>query len=220
MPEDLLIVVPVFNAEMHLQEFCDELQSYAQADILFIDDGSTDDTQNVLQQIGINYLAHNENLGKGRALRTGMNYAAKFNYRYILTLDGDLQHPPEQIPKFIQESSKDVIVIGHRSDYSNMPLHRRFSNLITSLLISIRTGRHIMDSQCGFRLYPMDSIQKIDFIEDGFQFESEILIKAILRGYGVSHVEIPTIYGTEKSSMRNIRDTVKFVAMYFRSFFW
>jgi len=127
MPEDLLIVVPVFNAEMHLQEFCDELQSYAQGDILFIDDGSTDDTQNVLKQIGINYLAHDENLGKGRALRTGMNYAAKFNYRYILTLDGDLQHPPEQIPKFIQESSKDVIVIGHRSDYSNMPLHRRFS---------------------------------------------------------------------------------------------
>ena len=82
MPEDLLIVVPVFNAEMHLQEFCDELQSYAQADILFIDDGSTDDTQNVLKQIGINYLAHDQNLGKGRALRTGMNYAAKFNYRY------------------------------------------------------------------------------------------------------------------------------------------
>jgi len=66
----------------------------------------------------------------------------------------------------------------------------------------------------------MDSIQKIDFIEDGFQFESEILIKAILSGHGVSHVEIPTIYGTEKSSMRNIRDTAKFVAMYFRSFFW
>jgi glycosyltransferase involved in cell wall biosynthesis len=220
MPDDILIIVPLFNAEMHLHEFCSELQLHAQADILFIDDGSKDDTQIILKQLGYAYLSHHHNFGKGRALKTGMRYAVENNYKYVLTLDGDMQHPPKFIQHFLQKSAEDEIVIGYRSDYSIMPLHRRFSNIVTSLLISIRTGKHVMDSQCGFRLYPMNSCRCHDFIEDGFQFESEILIKSLIRGYGVSHVEIPTIYGTEKSSMRNIRDTLKFITMYFRSFFW
>ena len=57
MPDDILIIVPLFNAEMHLHEFCSELQFHAQADILFIDDGSKDDTQIILKQLGYAYLS-------------------------------------------------------------------------------------------------------------------------------------------------------------------
>lgn len=220
MSDELLIVVPVFNAGRHLHDFCRELRAHTLANILFINDGSTDDTHTVLKQLGLFSLSHPNNMGKGRALKTGMRYAVENNYRYILTLDGDMQHPPKYIPEFQAKVEEDKIVIGNRSDYTNMPLHRRFSNTVTSLLISIRTGTHIRDSQCGFRLYPAQLCQDLDFSEDGFQFESEIIIKAFMSGYGVEHVSIPTIYRSEKSSMRNIRDTLKFVAMYLRSFFW
>lgn len=220
MSDNLLVVIPVYNAGRSLRYLCSELHTFIPADIIFIDDGSSDNSQNILEEFGFHYISHPRNLGKGRALRTGMQYARKKNYDFVLTLDSDLQHPPEYIPKFLRLINKDRIIIGQRSNYSNMPLHRRFSNSATSILISIRCGILVRDSQCGFRLYPIKLCSNHQFKEDGFQFESEILIKGLLMGYQVQHISIPTVYGREKSSMRNIRDTIKFAAMYLRSFFW
>ena len=97
---------------------------------------------------------------------------------------------------------------------------RRFSNKLTSLLLSIRSNIPLRDSQCGFRLIPVQLFTEIKLFQNGFQFESEILIKAAISGYRVNHVEIPTLYGPEKSAMRNFGDTIKFVAMYCHSFLW
>lgn len=151
---------------------------------------------------------------------TGLDYAYSNGYDYVITMDADLQHPPEVVRHFLHEMHPQTVVLGWRNDYPRMPLLRQLSNRITSLLLSLRTGVKINDSQCGLRAFPARIISELTFTHGGFQFESEFLIKSIIAGYRVRHVKIPTVYADEKSAMRNIRDSVKFIAMYFRSFLW
>ena len=218
--ESCLIVVPVFNGEEVIPQFLERLSDQFKENLLFVNDGSTDSTDSVLQSKDVKYISHERNEGKGRAIRTGVGYAVQKGFDYVLTIDTDLQHPPECIKDFLLTVSENTVSIGMRTDYSKMPMKRRFSNFSTSLLLTIRTGKLIKDSQCGFRLFPVKIFDRLNFVEDGFQFESEFLIKAGLLGYDINHISIPTIYGGENSAMRNISDTLKFIAMYFKSFFW
>ena len=97
-----------------------------------------------------------------------------------------------------------------------MPLHRRISNKLTSWFVSLFLNNIVYDSQCGFRRYKVSSFGHVDCIENGFQNESEVLIKRLIKG-SLSHVEIPTIYSNEKSSINNFVDTIKFIMLSFRN---
>jgi|TARA_B100001105_G_scaffold55887_1_gene42525 glycosyltransferase involved in cell wall biosynthesis len=188
--------------------------------LLVIDDGSLDATAQILNDNGIPHLSHETNLGKGAAIKSGAKWAIENNFHWILTLDADQQHPPSSIPVFMERMKEGVILIGQRTDLKSMPLLRVFSNTFTSLLLSIRTNHLLRDSQCGFRLIPLSLLKEVTFKQNGFQFESELLIKASYADYTIKHINIPTVYGSEKSAMRNIYDTIKFAAMYFNSFIW
>ena len=188
--------------------------------LLVIDDGSLDATAQILNDNGIPHLSHETNLGKGAAIKSGAKWAIENNFHWILTLDADQQHPPSSIPVFMERVKEGVILIGQRTDLKSMPLLRVFSNTFTSLLLSIRTNHLLRDSQCGFRLIPLSLLKEVTFKQNGFQFESELLIKASYADYTIKHINIPTVYGSEKSAMRNIYDTIKFAAMYFNSFIW
>ena len=216
----LLVVVPVFNGEQSILQLHAALTRIDIQHLLVIDDGSLDATAQILNDNGIPHLSHETNLGKGAAIRSGAKWAIENNFHWILTLDADQQHPPSSIPVFIERMKAKVILIGQRSDLKSMPLLRILSNKFTSLLLSIRTNSSLRDSQCGFRLIPLSLFKKIEFQQNGFQFESELLIKASMSGYSIEHVKIPTVYGLEKSAMRNIRDTLKFAAMYFKCYLW
>jgi len=219
---DILILIPNFNGENNLLKIYNDIknQKINNVDLLFVDDGSNDNSLNILKENKINYINHEFNLGKGEALKSGIHYAFKNNYKWIITIDSDLQHSPKKIKDFIRLKSKKKIILGWRKNKDKMPFERILSNIITSKMISIRSNTIIKDSQCGFRMFPVEV--KSDFIcnEKGFQYESEFLIKAVKNGYQIDHVIIPTIYNNEKSSMRNIPDTIKFISMYLRSFFW
>ena len=210
----------MFNGEQSILQLHAALTRIDIQHLLVIDDGSLDATAQILNDNGIPHLSHETNLGKGAAIRSGAKWAIENNFHWILTLDADQQHPPSSIPVFIERMKAKVILIGQRSDLKSMPLLRILSNKFTSLLLSIRTNSSLRDSQCGFRLIPLSLFEKIEFQQNGFQFESELLIKASMSGYSIEHVKIPTVYGLEKSAMRNIRDTLKFAAMYFKCYLW
>ena len=210
----------MFNGEQSILQLRAALTRIDIQHLLVIDDGSLDATAQILNDNGIPHLSHETNLGKGAAIKSGAKWAIENNFHWILTLDADQQHPPSSIPVFIERMKAKVILIGQRSDLKSMPLLRILSNKFTSLLLSIRTNSSLRDSQCGFRLIPLSLFEKIEFQQNGFQFESELLIKASMSGYSIEHVKIPTVYGLEKSAMRNIRDTLKFAAMYFKCYLW
>ena len=213
-------MVPVFNGERSIFKLHTALNETNIQQLLFIDDGSFDATAQILNDNGIPHISHGTNLGKGAAIRSGAKWAIENNFHWILTLDADQQHPPSAIPEFMEKKREGVILTGHRTDLKSMPLLRVFSNTFTSLLLSIRTNHLLRDSQCGFRLIPLSLLKEVTFKQNGFQFESELLIKASYADYTIKHINIPTVYGSEKSAMRNIYDTIKFAAMYFNSFIW
>ncbi|MFN3134791.1 MAG: glycosyltransferase family 2 protein [Candidatus Kryptonium sp.] len=214
-------VIPAYNAERTIKVLVERVKKFIPSeDIVVVDDGSTDMTSAIAFDCGVNVLKHGKNYGKGRALRTGFEFAMSNNYDAVLTLDADLQHDPDEIPKFWGKFNEGFdIVIGNRmKNLKSMPVERIFSNKITSFLISLRTGRKIPDSQCGFRLIKRSVIEKISVKSDGFSFESEFLIKALLAGFKVGFVEVKTIYNGERSHIRHFSDTFKFIAVYTRSF--
>jgi glycosyltransferase involved in cell wall biosynthesis len=189
--------------------------------LLVVDDGSTPAVhldKKFPEPVLI--LRSENNSGKGQALKTGFNYFTQtIPARYILTIDADLQHPPEKIPDFLSQIKQNArqIVIGYRGRrLSRMPFHRILSNYLTSLIISSLTGCLIKDSQCGFRLFDSAILSGLQLEENRFHLESELLIKATWRKIRIGFVPIPTIYQHEKSSINNLRDTLNFISLIFK----
>ena len=133
-------------------------------------------------------------------------------------MDADNQHCPKEIYLFNQIDKNIDIVLGRRSFNRNMPIHRIVSNYITSLLVSILCRKRIYDSQSGFRRYKILSFVNNNYLENGFQFETEVLLYKSLN-YKIQHVNISTIYQNEISSINNIKDTLKFIKLILRFLF-
>ena len=135
------------------------------------------------------------------------------NFSHIITIDADLQHSPEKIDAFINFDENCDLVCGERVVDKSMPIHRRLSNKLSSWIISMLCGQTVSDSQCGYRRYSVDAVINTECIENGFQFESEILIKLLKKNKQLGSIQIPTVYGNEVSSIHNVRDTFKFIKL-------
>ncbi len=217
---NVLIVVPAFNSNHLIEKLLIELRENSDFPILIIDDGSLIPIKVDSSIQSINLIRHDQNKGKGAALISGINWAMNHEFSHIISMDSDFQHPPNLIQEFSNIDPEIDLVCGARHFSGSMPYHRRCSNYITSQLISIRAGKKVLDSQCGFRRYKIDSVLKYNYTENGFQFESEILIKLLSNGAKIDHVTIPAIYNNEESSINNFSDTFKFIQLYLSSFFW
>ena len=207
-----LAVIPCFNDESHLTDLIPKVQTYLD-DVLLIDDGSY---KKISSKLNCHLIRNSSNMGKGYSIKKSFHFAIQNGFTHIITLDADGQHPPEKIPNFLDIDPSIDIVLGRRNFSGSMPVHRRISNKLTSWFVSLFLNNKVYDSQCGFRRYKVSSFGRVDCIENGFQYESEVLIKGLLKG-SLSHVEIPTIYSNEKSSINNFVDTIKFIRLIFRN---
>lgn len=211
--ENTVIIIPVFNAEKHLNKLLSEILNYTK-NIIVVDDGSTDKSGDICKSFEIIYHRLNENQGKGKALQKGFELAIKNGFKYALTLDSDYQHPPRDIKKFIkrQIATSADLVYGKRCFCPKyMPAHRIISNFLTSLIVSVKIGNPIYDSQSGYRLYRLDLIKKIELTTNRYQTETELIIKLAKIGAKFEFVPIETIYDDEKSYISHFRDIKNFI---------
>ncbi len=168
------------------------------------------------------YLRHDKNKGKGAALKTGFRhllYSTKCDS--VITMDSDLQHDPAEIPNFVAEwrrSNADLVIGFRKRIGTGMPIHRILSNTITSALVSARTGVKIRDSQSGYRLIAREALFSIDVQSDGYEAETEILIRAARKGFRFSFVPIATIYDGAKSHMTHWQTTRNFLRVLLREY--
>ena len=220
-----LIVIPAFNESTFLPDMLFEIGKVFPLDqVLVIDDGSSDDTAKMAQRYPVRLVRHTKNRGKGACLKRALAYARQLKIDWLITLDADGQHKPAFLPLFFSqiESGYFDLVIGNRADRrSNMPVIRILSNGLASVLVSICGGFvRYRDSQCGFRAMRVRAFDPDHFEEDGFQFESEVLMRAGRQKLRSVSIPISTEYHAEKSSIRHVRDTIKFLMLVFKSFFW
>jgi len=205
-------LIPAYFEEAQIQAIA--RRTLAQLDrVLVLDDGSPDRTAEEARKAGVEVIRHERNQGKGAAIKTGFRELMARGFPYVLVLDGDGQHLPEEIPAFIQEANRSgaPLVVGTRmSDTRKMPWVRRMTNRFMSAQISRLCGQPVPDSQCGFRMMRRDLIPHLFCESDNYDYETEMLLIASRQGFRIASVPVTTIYGEEKSKIHPVRDTVRF----------
>ena len=196
--------------------------------VLAIDDGSTDATRASIRQSGAELVAFERNRGKGFALLEGFSAALRDErIRVIITLDGDGQHDPREIPTLLAAFSAqagDLIIGARAGPWKAMPLKRRLANRCSSFLISRLCGQRLPDSQSGFRLIGRADLERLlPSLRPGrYETETQMLILASRLGLRISSVPIATIYSERTnavSSFHPLRDTA-LVARVICQAFW
>jgi glycosyltransferase involved in cell wall biosynthesis len=187
--------------------------------VLVVDDGSTDRTAAVAEAAGATVMRNAPNEGKGAALRAGFRWALDRGFDAAVTLDGDGQHDPADIPTFLRawRDGSPELVIGRRN-FRAMPPLRRLANVLGTAAFSRAVGRHIPDNQSGFRLISARLMRAtLDSDEAGFEFEVEMIVTAIRHDWSIAWVPIRTIYAGEPSHIRPGRHLRRFIATAWRA---
>jgi len=221
--EKICVIIPAYNVEATIAKVISQVSKFINTNhVVVINDGSSDQTGLVATRTNTVVLWNEINRGKGYSLKKGFQYAVQNSYEAIITLDGDLQHDPLEIPRFIDcyfRTNADLILGDRTGDFSNMPLDRQFSNKMTSLIVSILVNQRIRDSQTGYRLIKTELLKSISLISNHYETESELLIKALLNRYKIAHVPIKTIYNAQQSHIHRFVDTLRFLRIVILSLF-
>ena len=182
--------------------------------VIVVDDGSTDDTAQVACAAGAEVAAHPGARGKGAALQTGWRRARERGFSFALCLDGDGQHAPGDIGKFLACAGRTgaSLVVGNRMHAAEkMPWLRRFVNRWMSRKLSALAGCVLPDSQCGFRLVRLAALDEVRLQTTQFEIESEQLLAFVAAGLRVEFVPVQVIYRAERSKIHPLRDTVRWL---------
>lgn len=202
----ILVCIPAFNEGKVIDKVIRNCLKFAD-NVVVCDDGSTDNTYEIADSAGAEVIRHEKNIGKGESLRSLFKFARHSNHDIIVTIDGDGQFLPEEIPKLVKgiEKGKSDLVIGYRfDDTTEMPDYRRFGNKLLDKMTNMVEEISVRDTQSGFRAYSKKVVDTIDFKMKGFGADAEILIDATKKGFRLSEEKITVIYDTgAKTSTKN-----------------
>lgn len=219
-----VVLIPSLRPDRKLINLINGLIEVGLNDIIIVDDGSGEEYRNIFdsaQSMGCRVLCHAVNLGKGRALKTGMNYFLNEypGYSGIVTADSDGQHSPEDILRTAEalEQNPDCLILGSR-DFSkeNVPKKSMLGNRITRTVFRYLTGLKLTDTQTGLRAIPNDFIHELLRISgEHFEYEMNMLIEAKKQDVRIIEIPIETIYiqNNETSHFNPFRDAVRIYAL-------
>ena len=198
----VMVIIPAYQEGPRIAAVVEAALRYLP--VVVVDDGSTDATAASAEAAGALVLRQVPNAGKGAALRAGFAYALDHGVDAVVTLDGDGQHDPNEIPTFLAayERAHAELVIGRR-DFRSMPLVRRVSNTLGRVVISAAVGQDVPDNQSGYRLIGRRLMAALlDSRESGFEFEVEMIARGLALGESIEWVPIRTTYAGEPSHIR------------------
>ena len=212
-PARCAVVIPCFNESASIATVIPAVRRHLPA-VLVVDDGSTDNTASLARAAGATVLQHERNLGKGAALKTGLAYAFNQGYTWVVTLDGDGQHAPEDLPAFFDcaQRTKASLVIGNRMDEARkMSWLRRHVNRWMSRQLSCCTGKHLPDTQSGFRLIHLPTWSLMSLETERFETESETLLAFLDAGRRVEFVPVQVIPSRRRSKIHPLADSLRWL---------
>jgi glycosyltransferase involved in cell wall biosynthesis len=209
----ICVIIPTYNEAAAIGDIVKAVKALG-FDVVVIDDGSSDGTPILAKAHGAHVLINEKNQGKGACLSRGFGYCLKNGYEMVVTMDGDGQHLPWELPVFIETASHDApgIVIGNRMAKSGaMPFVRVVTNRTMSWFISRICGQHIPDTQCGYRLLRREVLEKVSLTTSKYETESEMLIEASRHGFSIVSIPITSVYLNERSHINPFVDTLRFL---------
>jgi len=209
-------VIPAYQDEKHIGDIVRRTREWLDH-VLVIDDGSTDQTAQCAREAGAEVIVHDQNRGKGEALKTGLGHWLGQEVTWVTLLDSDGQHLPEEIDRFVAAAAaatRPSFFIGNRmNDLARMPFIRRVVNRYMSRRISRVCGQEIPDTQCGFRMLDRQLIPELLGGGHRFDYETEVLSIASRNGYRLESVPITTVYTDQVSKIHPLRDAIRFFKM-------
>jgi glycosyltransferase involved in cell wall biosynthesis len=215
MLESVWCAVPVFNNGETVRQVvaaCRDILSH----VVVVDDGSTDaDLIELLSGLDVIVLKHEKNLGKGQAILTASRYVEAHGGEYMITIDADGQHLPQDIHKFLPLMREEMpgIIIGCRNfDTDNVPASSRFGRSFANFWLLVETGKIVGDCQSGFRAYPVRYLNQLVFKGSRYDFEAEVLARAAWAGLALTTVDIDVVYPKPEervSSFKPVLDNLR-----------
>ncbi|MDR1225308.1 MAG: glycosyltransferase family 2 protein [Prevotellaceae bacterium] len=205
-------LIPVYNSEKHIANVLKSVVQYAD-NIIVVNDGSTDGTQQeIADQTGndsrIAVVSYEKNRGKGYALQQGFRRALQLGFTHAITLDADGQHVASDIP-FLQQTATEnpnALIVGSRKfDNPNMPGGSKFANNFSNFWFTVQTGRKLPDTQTGFRVYPLQRIEKMHLFTNRYEAELELLVRCAWRNIRLIPQAIDVRYPPENERLSHFR---------------
>jgi len=210
---NILILIPAYNAGAELGTVLAKIaERHPREQLLVLDDGSTTTDYGDLRAAGWR-VERRPHAGKGGALRAGFELALREGYDWVITMDADGQHSPDDLPRFFEEIASgqwDLIVGNRMGDTRTMPWLRKMTNRFTSWLLRRLTGMPMHDVQSGYRAICRSVLEQIPLTTSHFDTEIEQLVRAARAGARIGEVPVQTIYGQGHSWISKSLDTYRF----------
>ncbi|MGZ3930787.1 MAG: DUF2062 domain-containing protein [Bacteroidia bacterium] len=212
------VLIPTYNNAATLEFVITTTLQYCD-DVMVVNDGATDSTPAILSKFNtITVVTHEKNKGKGMALRNGFKKAVELGFDYVITIDSDGQHYPNDFIVFLDkiEEQPGSLIIGARNmTVDNVPGKSTFGNKFSNFWFWAETGIRLPDTQSGYRLYPVQRLKKIWFFTTKFEFEIEVIVKAAWRGIPVIQVPVNVFYAPKEERISHFRPGKDFTRISF-----
>ncbi len=200
----ILTAIPHYNNARTIVQVVTACLEYTR-DIVVVDDGST----GVVPPLPVPILRHPENRGKGQAILTALQYASHHHYDYLIVLDADGQHLPEDLPRFqrvIQDAAHETLVVGCRNfQQAGIPRASRFGRSFSNFWVKLETGVVCADTQSGFRAYPVRAALQLNYLTRRYDFEIEILVRLLWGGVRLQEVPVQVRYAPPDARVSHFR---------------
>ncbi len=202
------VVIPTYNNAATLAQVITDVAHYTN-NIIVVNDGSTDYSETIARSFSqVQLISYSTNVGKGWALRKAFDYAIAHDYMFAVTIDSDGQHFAKDLPAFIHklEEVKDAIIIGSRNmDQETVPGKSSFGNKFSNFWFKVETGISSPDTQSGFRAYPLAPLKDIHFFTKKYEFEIEVLVRAVWKGAKIESIPVTVYYAPKEIRVSHFR---------------
>lgn len=208
------VIVPTYNNGKTIAGVLNDILEYT-PDIIVVDDGSTDETPALLQNFkNITLIGFTRNKGKGYALRKGFEKAREMGFEHAISMDSDGQHFASDLSGFLNFAEKEPgsLLVGARNmALAGAPSKSNFGLRFSNFWFTVTTGLRLPDTQCGYRLYPLEKLKRIRFLTRRFEFEVEVLVRAAWRKISIRPVPVKVYYPAGDERVSHFRPFTDFL---------
>jgi len=217
MKEKVFVVIPGHNESKHVASVIKDAKNRGFQNILFVDDGSKDDSSKKAKEAGAIVLRHKINLGKGAAVKTGCDYALKEKADIVCLMDSDGQHKARDLKRLLDKliKTKSDIAFGYRSLNKNMPLVTKFGNWFINTTTKLIQGIKLRDTQSGMRCFTRKAYKKLRWTANDYSMESEMIANAAKNRLKYTEEKIDTVY-LDSFKGTTVLDGIKIVINIFK----